>query len=57
MNSNFIGYCENNDLHSDAWGETLWMKSGKVVASEKKYDINIEPSFIEKLKANNKSIQ
>src|SRR5687768_9731294 len=36
----FFDYRLRNNLHSDGWGETFWIKLGKIVASEKKYDIN-----------------
>jgi hypothetical protein len=52
----FVDYRTRNNLHSDGWGETVWVKQGKIVASEKKYDINTSSSISEKLKANNKSI-
>jgi hypothetical protein len=55
--SEFKNYCVKNSLRSDGWGETYWVRSGKIVASEKKYDINTGLSVMERLKENNRSIR
>lgn len=52
----FVNYSRRNHLHSDGWGETFWIRRGKIVASEKKYNINTDPSVRDKLKSNNKCL-
>jgi hypothetical protein len=34
----FLEFKNRNCLHSNGWGETYWIKNGKIVAEEEKYD-------------------
>jgi hypothetical protein len=53
----FQDYSLKNNLRSDGWGETYWVKMGEIVARDKKYDINTGSGILEKLNENNRMIQ
>jgi len=35
----FVNFKDENMPYSDGWGETFWIKSGKVIAELKKYSV------------------
>ncbi len=36
-NSNSISFFDQNGLHSEGWGETFWIKNGRLIAELKNY--------------------